>query len=58
MIAPELRKIAAARRRRDKANADLREAITAARAARVPLSSIADVLGVTKQRVHQIERGL
>lgn len=54
---PELRTIARARQKRDKAQLELRASITNARAADVTLQEIADVLGVSRQRVFQIERG-
>ena len=57
MTSPELRKVKQARRRRDRADGDLRAAILAARAAGASLQSIADAAGMTRQRVWQIERG-
>lgn len=54
---PELRTVARALQKRDKAQLELRASITKARAADVTLQEIADVLGVSRQRVFQIERG-
>lgn len=54
---PELRKVKQARRRRDRAEDELRDAIGAARAAGASLQAIADAAGLTRQRIHQIERG-
>lgn len=53
----ELRAVARALQKRDRAQLELRDAITKARAADVTLQEIADVLGVSRQRVFQIERG-
>jgi len=47
-----LRRVKAARRRRDKADAELRAAIDAARAAGSTLQEIADAAGVSRQRIH------
>lgn len=59
MSAPsELRKITAARRRRDKAEDEVREAILGALASRVPVQSIADAAGLSRQRVWQIRKGI
>lgn len=57
MTAREIRKVEAARRRRDKAELDIVAAIQAARAAGATLQAIADAAGLTRQRVHQITRG-
>lgn len=56
-MSSELRKITAARRRRDKAEEDVRDAILGALASRVPVQSIADAAGLTRQRVWQIRKG-
>ena len=53
----ELRWVAAARRRRDRADADLRSAIEDARAAGATLQSIADAAKVSRQRIHALTRG-
>ena len=47
-----LRRVRSARRRRDKADAELRLAIETARAAGETLASIAEAAGVSRQRVH------
>lgn len=57
-LTPELRKIRQARKRRERAEDDLRSAILAARAAGATLESIADAAGITRQRIWQIERGI
>lgn len=57
MTSPELRKVKQARRRRDRTDDELRDAIGAARAAGCSLQSIADAANLTRQRVWQIERG-
>lgn len=53
----ELRRIAAARRRRDRAELELAAAIIDARAAGATFQAIADAAGVTRQRAHQIAKG-
>ena len=49
-------RVASARRRREKATADLRAAIVDARAAGETLASIAEAAGVSRQRVHYMLR--
>lgn len=55
---PELRKVKQARRRRDKAEEDLRAAILAALDAGAPVQAIANAAGLTRQRVWQIRKGI
>jgi len=56
MTSAELRKVAAARRRRDRADLELAAAMAAARAAGATFQQIADAAGITRQRAHQIVR--
>ena len=59
MSSPELRKVKQARRRRDKAEEDLRSAILAAlEGGQTSVQSIADAAGLTRQRVWQIRKGI
>lgn len=51
------RRVAAARRRRDKADVDLRAAIVAARDGGETLQAIADAAKVSRQRIHAMLKG-
>jgi len=58
MPSDELRAVARARKRRDRAEDDLRSAIATARAAGATLQAIADAAGTTRQWIHQLtEKG-
>lgn len=54
--APLLRAVKAARRKRDRADADLRSYILFAREAGATLQSIADAASVSRQRIHDMLR--
>ena len=53
----KLHNIRQARRRRDRADASLRESIADARAAGLTLQAIADAAGVSRQRIHELTKG-
>lgn len=57
MSTPEIRKVKTARRRRERAEDEFREAVNAAAEAGEPIQTIADAAGITRVRVWQIRKG-